>query len=505
MKESERLQNSRLNIYSNVFIYFIQTILTFLVRTFFIRVFGAKLLGLDSLLINILNMLSIAELGIGSAISYGLYKPLKDNNTKKINAYMSFYRKFYRFIGISIISMGIILSLFLNKMVGDYSYNHLYLIYFIYLFDTSSLYFISYKDILLLADQKNYKIFKYDCSFRIILYVLQLTLLIIHPNYIVYLLIMLFSRLGNRILVNRFISRYYKKVDFKSKEKLTKKELKTIKSNVSGLFLFKLSDYVINCSDNIIISAIIDIVTVGIYTNYLSITTILKTIIRNIFTGITASFGNLSTEGDKKREKNVFEIMIFIDFIVSGYVTLCFLNMINPFIQIWLGKKYVLPYISMIIICLNFYLMCSQLPLDTVKEACGFYKKDKYVPAIQSIINVILSIVLAYSIGFNGVIIATTISYILTVTWIKPFMLHKYIFKVNSKSYFIDKLKFLLSLIVIFLIDYKVLSIINFSTNLINLIISGIIISFIYILMIILFYHNRKEFKYLYKTVLRKE
>ena len=281
--ETERLKNSRLNISSNVAVYFIQTILSFLVRIFFIKIFGEKLLGLDSLLVNLLAMLSIAELGVSTAISYGLYKPLANKDVNKINAYMSFYRKVYSTIGKIVIVAGIIIAFCLKLIVKDYNYHYLYLVYFIYWFDTASMYFISYKEILLIADQKNYKVFKYHFFFKVLLYLLQLLVLFIYPNYVIYLLVMVISKLGDKIFVNRYISKYYPEIDFYSKEKLCDKDITVIKKNVFGLFCFKVGDYIINCTDNIIISSFINLVMVGIYTNYLSITTIVRTIIKNFF------------------------------------------------------------------------------------------------------------------------------------------------------------------------------------------------------------------------------
>ncbi len=494
--ETERLKNSTLNVSSNVIIYVAQTILSFIVRTFFIKVFGEKLLGLDSLMINVLAMLSIAELGISSAISYSLYKPLVDKDKKKINAFMSFYRRVYSIIGLVVIVIGIILSFFLKNIVGNYNYSYLYVVYFIYLLDTASLYFISYKEILLIADQKNYKEFRINFIFKLVLYLLQLVVIIFYPNYIAYLLVMLFSKFGNRLVVNRYISKYYSDIDFHSKNKLSKNDIDVVKKNVYGIFCFKVGDYVINCSDNIIISSMINLVVVGIYTNYLSITTILKTIIRNIFNGVTASFGNLSVEGNKKAEKNVFNIMVFIGFVVSGYVTICFLNLINPFIKVWLGKKYVLPYISMVIICINFYLMCNQIPLDTIKEAYGFYNKDRYIPLIQAFINILFSILLAYYIGFNGVILGTAISYLTTVFWNKPYMIFKYIFKESPLKYYLNCIFSCMVLVVIYLVDFYVLSKLNLSINLVNLIISGIIVSIIYVAIISIVYFNKREFRF---------
>jgi len=445
MKKTDRLKNSTLNVSANTIIYFVQTILSFLVRTFFIRKLGADLLGLDSLLINVLSALSLVELGFSSAISYGLYKPLAEKNVKKINAYMSFYKKVYKIVGLFVLVIGIIISFFLRRIIGDIDYNYLYVVYFLYLFNSVSLYFVSYKDILLMADQKNYKIFKYNCIFTFLLYSFQIVSIVVFSNYVLYIVSLILFRLLNRLFVNRYISRNYKNIDFNSNEKLSKSDIDDLKSNIAGLFCYKIGDYAINCTDNIIISSFINVVLVGIYTNYLSIITIVRSIVKNIFSGLTASYGNLNVEKNDEAKINVFEIMTFISFVVSGYVAIIFLNLLNPFIQLWIGKRYLLPINSVVIIVINFYLMCNQMPLDTVKESLGFYKKDRYIPVLQAIINILLSIVLVNFIGFNGIIVATTISYLVTVFWNKPFVIYKYLFEKSCFNYFINQIKYMVT------------------------------------------------------------
>lgn len=501
MNKTERLKNSTLNVSSNTIIYFLQTILSFLVRTFFIRNLGAELLGLDSLLINVLSALSLVELGFSSAISYGLYKPLADKNIKKINAYMSFYKRVYQKIGFLVIFIGIVIVFFLKNIVGDINYDYLYVVYFLYLFNSASLYFISYKDILLMADQKNYKVFKYNCFFTFLLYIFQIVAVLVFSNYVIYIVSFIVFKILNRIFINRYISINYSDVDFNSKEKLTNKDIKVLKSNIAGMFYYKIGDYVINCTDNIIISSFLNVVLVGIYTNYLSIVTIVRTIVKNIFSGITASYGNLSVEKNADAQFNVFKIMTFICFFVSGYVTIVFLNLINPFIHWWIGKEYLLSISSVIIIVINFYLMCNQMPLDTVKESLGFYKKDKFIPVIQAIINIVLSIVLVNFIGFNGVILATTISYIVTVFWNKPFVIYKYLFKRNLFNYFVDQFKYIVSLFLICFITSNILNYLCLNIDIVSMVLSGIIITIVYIFVISLLFFRRDEYKFIFNMV----
>jgi len=193
--------------------------------------------------------------------------------------------------------------------------------------------------------------------------------------------------------------------------------------------------------------------------------------------------------------------MTFISFVVSGYVAIIFLNLLNPFIQLWIGKRYLLPINSVVIIVINFYLMCNQMPLDTVKESLGFYKKDRYIPVLQAIINILLSIVLVNFIGFNGIIVATTISYLVTVFWNKPFVIYKYLFEKSCFNYFINQIKYMVTLVFMYFCTYSILNYFDLSINIINLIFSGLLITLFYVVIISLLFYRRGEYKFILNMV----
>lgn len=503
MGDNSRTTNSKKNVSANLALYFMQSLLSFVVRTIFIKRLGAELIGLDNLLLNILAMLSVAELGFSTAISYALYKPLAENDISKINAFMSFYRKVYNAIGCIILVLGSLLAIFLKNLVKGYDYKYIYLVYFLYLFYTAVQYFISYKEVLLFADQKEYKIFKFNFALTMLIYILQILLLLFHPDYVFYICITIICKILYRSIANRYITKYYSDVDFKSKSKLEVNETKKIRENVLGLFVYKVGEYAINCTDNIIISAFINIITVGLYTNYLSIVTVFRTILKRVFAGITASFGNLSTMNDKIKEEDTFIKMSFLGLLLSGYISLILLLLFNPLVTVWLGKQYVLSFISVCFIVINFYLAVNQIPLDTVKEAKGFYKKDRYVPLIQAVINVGLSVVLAIIIGFNGVLIATSLSYILTVTWNKPYMIYKYVFEKKPTAYFIRQVEYILVCCIIYFACSKLFCVINLSAGFLKLLVEGALSSVVYALMITVFFCRTKEYKYLYSLAFR--
>ena len=233
----------------------------------------------------------------------------------------------------------------------------------------------------------------------------------------------------------------------------------------------------------------------------MSITAMLKSIIKKIFDGVTSSFGDLSVTNNVEAEKNVFDIMIFICFFITGYITLCLLNSFNIFIEIWLGEKFVLEFSTVILICLNFYLMCNQIPLDTVKEAKGFYSKDKYYPVILAVLNIILSIILGKVFGLNGIVGATSISYILTITWNKPYVLYKYIFKDNVFKYYKDKIIYFISFVFIFFITNCLIKYIKIDSKIITFILINVLNTIIYVIITTIFFFRKKEYQFIVNSL----
>lgn len=499
-----REKNSILNIISNLFVIVLQIALVFVVRFIFVRVLNEQYLGVQGLFTNIISMLSLAELGIGTAISFILYKPLADKDYNKVSVIVTFLRKVYIAIGIVVLIAGIIITPFLKYIVTGYTMGSLNIIFIIYFITLAVEYFLTYPETLLTADQKHYKISFILISYTLITNVLQIIVLLFTKNFLIYILSDVIMKLIKFVSINIYVKKYYPKVNFYSKEKLEKEEKNKFTKNVKSLFLYKIGDYLINGTDNIIISKIIDISTVGIYSNYLSTITIFRNIINNIISGVTASFGNLIVKENEKIQKNVFNIMNFITYIFCGFVFCCLMFLFNDFIKIFYGENYMLGMTEVIIICLNFYIAAMLLPLESVKSAAGLYYEDRYVTIIQAIINVVVSIVLGRKMGLIGVLIGTFISYILTTVWERPMIIYKKIFKSNYLEYF--KKYFVQIIMILFniCIDWLIINKLFTEINVINFILKGVIIFVIFMITNIIIYKNSKEFNYIYETILSK-
>ena len=501
--ETERIQNSKYNIIFNMIQLFLTTILSFVARSVFINILGKELLGLDGLFSNILSMLSLTELGISTAINFSLYKPVAEGDNKKISALMTVYKKLYQKIGLFVLIVGIALMPFLHLFINGHSFDNLYIIYILYLVTTVSTYYFIYKETLINAYQKNYKLFTVKSITTILLYGLEILFLILTHDFIVYLIVTFIIKFLQNFLISWYVSREYPNINYHSSDKIDEETKKDIVVNVKSLLVTRLGDYLLNGTDNIIISTI-NIGLTGLYANYLSIIGVMKTIMNVIYNGIVASFGNLAALESKKTQENVFDISNFACFFLSGFITVELVFLFNPFITFWVGKMFLLNEWMVIIIAFNFYFFSQMLSLDIIKRATGKYKIDAHISIIQAIVNLAVSIILGSIIGIGGVLLGTLISYLAIAIIFKPYLLYKNIFKKKSDSYYINQFKYLITLFFIMFICHYVISFITISNVILNIIVSGIIVAIIYLIVIIVLYRKDKNYEYMYDNFVKK-
>lgn len=499
-----RLKKSIFNALSNTTILILRSVLLFVVRIVFVRTLGKMYLGIDSLFTNIISVLSIVELGIGTAINFSLYKPLHDKDYKKVSQIMGFLRRMYIILGIIVFIIGIGIIPFLHIIVKE-NITNIYLLYILYLIPTVLSYFISYKESLLNADQNMYKSSIIVGGTYIAMYILRIIFLIIMPNLMIYVIIQLVMIIIQRVLVNIYISKNYSFINFKDKSKLPQQEKKSIFKNVKSMFMHKIGGYLVTGTDSIIISAFptLGLSLVGIYTNYISITSVIDTMIIRGLSGVTASFGDLSVSESKEVQENVFNIISFISSMIYGIFTLGFIFLLTYFINICFGKNYELPSNLVYIICINFYLVGVLRSLDIIKEATGNYSQDRYAPLIQALINLVLSIVLTKLFGLIGVILGTLISTILVPLWNKPYILYKYLFNKNCLSYFWNQIKYFMFFLFVYFICIIIYRYVCIKNIILLFIIKGIILCTVFIVILLIVFRKNKEFEYLKKVFLK--
>ena len=493
-----RTLNSLKNFSTGIATTLITTLLNFISRTIFISILGSSYLGINGLLTNLLSMLSLAELGIGSAINFSLYKPIAEKDNKKIAILMNLYKKAYRIIGLLVFISGLIMMLFLDVLVKNPgNVENLRLIFLIYVINTSSSYFITYKVTLINADQKEYKLAFTNIVFNIITQILQIISLVVSKNYIIYLLMNMIVLFIQRVYINQKVTKLYPLLNEKVKDKLPKNELSVIVKNVKAMIVHKIGDYCINGTDNIIMSSFISVAIVGVYSNYAMIISMINTFIMMFFNSVTASMGNLIATETNDKKLDVFKKLNFIGFWIYGFASICLYNLLNPFIELWIGKEFLISQSILAVVILNYYLTGMRIPVNVVKTSAGLYNEDKFVPIMQSIVNLVVSIMLVQKLGLVGVFIGTLISSLILPCWHRPYIIYKFVFKKSPKEYYKT---YILYLTIIISSNLIVSKLINMLFNNIN------IVSFIYmiliclvlpnIIFIIIFYKSR-EFKYI--------
>ena len=506
MRSSNIIKNIIFGLGSTI----LTTLFSFVVRTLFIYKLGAVYLGVNGLLSNILSMLSLAELGIGSAITFSLYKPLAEKDEVKINSLMAYYKKTYRNIGIFIFVAGILLTPFLNFFIKDgENISNLTIIYLLYLSNTAYSYLFSYKRTIVHSDQKGYIITKYSTMFKIMLSVIQVTYLLIAKNFIVYLILQFGVGVIENIYVNNKINKMHPYLNAKNSKKLDNKELKNIKENINGLMLHKIGGYFISGTDNIIISKFINITSVGLFSNYTMLLSTVEMLINSIMFSFTASFGNmLSTESIEKVYKK-FKTLNFINFWMYGFSTIAFYFLLNPFISLWIGDKFQLSYTVILLLCINYYICSAKRSLEIMKIAAGIYKQDKYTTLIQAVINIVISLAFVGKYGLAGVVLGTLMSNIFIALFMLPYYVFKYVFNKNPfnylKTYFSYTIYYLCQIIFI----KQLFNIVNVENDIIEFIIYVIIITIVPNLINLIAFHKFEEFKdleYIFKRkILRKK
>lgn len=389
----------------------------FISRSIFIYTLGAEYLGLNGLFSNILSLLALTELGIGSAISFYLYKPIADKNTERIKSLMSFYRICYRIIGLTMLGIGMVIMPLLPKIVKfdqDLPVN-LYLVYFLYLLNTVATYLVlAYKQALPMANQEQYKIEKIGIFFVVVNCLIDILVLIFFRNYVLYLVFKLILVVIKNIITSIKIDKEYPYLTEPSYEKIRKDEVRKFLVSLKDVAMFRVGSTLYNCTDNIIISKILGTVVVGYYSNYFMIISAVETFIGIAVKSFTAGIGNLVVE-ERDDKKKQFDYFLQIDLLVYIFVslsTVLLFQLLNSFIKIWVGgvdNSYILSQSVVLYLCISYFLNGSTQIMNTFREASGNFKIGMFFQNLGGVVNIVLSVVLGNIWGLEGIFVSTVI------------------------------------------------------------------------------------------------
>lgn len=451
MNTNSRSVNSLRNVFIGISGQVITLFLSFVCRTVFIAVLGAEYLGVNGLYNSILTVLSLAELGVGNVMLYSLYKPVAKKDEAEIGALLQYFKSVYNKIALGILLLGISVVPFLRTFVNsDLPYNDLVLYYLLFLINSVVSYFVAYKTALINADQKNYIITFVGLVSNVLRNILQIIILLVTENYLLFLFIMVMGTILNNIILSIKANKLYPFL--KQQCKTIKIQIEEIKENIKSMFFFKLGHVVMNNTDNILISIIIGTVYVGYYSNYGLIVTTISTFINILIQAMHSSIGNLNSERNMKKSFEFFNVLLLFFHWLSAFCSLCFLFVFNDFITIWIGESYLLETSVVIAIVFNFYIQNIINPVWIYRETLGLYNQVRYLMICAAVINLFFSIVLGVYWGLEGIIISTALARILTTVWYEPRLLFYRAFQQSVNKYWNRQIKYFFTTVVAMII-----------------------------------------------------
>ena len=437
MKGRSRTEYSLLNMITGLGGYAINTILGFICRMVFVKCLSADYLGVNGLFTNLLTVLSLAELGIGNAVVFALYKPLAEHDEKKIASLVKFYGTAYKIIGIVVAVVGIAMIPFLNIIITSQPNitESIYLLYAINLFNTSSTYFFSYRSSLIIAAQQNYIVVGVNYIITILQSILQMIVLLATHNYLLYLLIQTAGTFLYNIIISKIAVIKFPYIKSKDIDQLPNEEKKILFANIRDLMIYKISGLLVNSTDNILITFFKGLSVTGIASNYTLLVNTLTSLLGQIFNGLTASIGNHNALESNDKKYEMFSFLNLLNFWIFGWASLGIVFCSSDIVKLCFGKEYILPIYIPIIMAVNFFSTGMLNAVWTYKHTMGLFHYGRFMQIFTGVFNIVFSVILGKYWGLFGILAATFLARLLTNMWYDPYAIYKYGFEMNPFKY----------------------------------------------------------------------
>lgn len=433
MAKIERTQNATRNIMFGIALKVYQILVPFLMRTAMIQLMGIQYLGLNSLFTSILQVLNLAELGVGSAMVYSMYKPIAEDDNVTICALMKLYKTYYGIIGFVIAVIGCALTPFIPNLIAGAVPNgiNIYILYLLNLGATVLSYWLfAFKNSILQAHQRTDIVSKVTLATSTIQYALQLFVLWAFKNYYLYVLVMLATQAITNVVTANVADKLYPQ--FSPEGTLSKKEISKINRRIRDLFTSKIGAIIVNSADTIVISAFLGLTVLAVYQNYYFILTSIIGFIAVVFSAVTAGIGNSLVVETK--EKNFVDLNVFTFIIcwIAGFCSCCFLNLYQPFMELWMGMDLMLDSSFVICFVIYFYIYEVNQLLNTYKDAGGIWHEDRFRPLVTAIANLGMNLIMVQFWGLYGIILSTVLSMLLVGM---PWLFHNLFTTMFEKKY----------------------------------------------------------------------
>lgn len=492
---NSRIESSAKNMKFGMMYQVIYLLLNFVVRFSILSVLGVTALSLNGLFTEVLGILSLAEMGVGTAITYYLYKPLAEDDEKRVTQLMNLFKKAYHIIALVMLAVGLalipVIPYIVTKVEVENSY--LILIYVLFLLQTVVSYVNSYKALLLTADQKSWVQAKINIIVRALFFGGSLIIIYFFKNFVLYAINEALYNLIFYFVVGKKVDQLYPYL--KNGDKLSKEDTHEVITTVRQAFVGKFSNKVLNSTDNILISTLVGTNLVGVYSQYSMFINGFLRVFSQINESVVGSVGNSIASESKEKNRETFNRLTYLFFVLGSFCSICLFVAINPFLTGIVGKNYLLDDSILIMITINMFLETFKMPLWTYFDAAGLFNYNQRISFIGCIINIVTSVIFGKMWGMFGIFLGTFLSLMYMFVQ-KIIILEKAHFGNATKDLIRGCFKYF-SIFAVELIISMIVCRFELSNAILEFVVKGIIGAVITIVLSGVLFSKTDEFKYL--------
>ena len=461
---------------------------------------GSEILGIQKTFMDTVALLNIVELGISFGVIYKLYKPIAENDIEKIAILLNFYKNTFKIIALILTSLGLLTAVIMPQLVPEhdaskFSDNWLVWMFLLYLADTLATYLFGHKRAMLIADQRNYLVSICRTSCQVLMYIFQLISVCHFRSFELYVVSKLFCTLLDSVFIHVIYNLKYKNIDLKIKKRLEKSERSDLFKNLGALFYHKIGYQSLASGSTLIITSHLGESITGMYYPYTLITNGLMSITDQVFNAILTSFGNLLVKATEGEVHKVYKKIFFLNHMIYSFFSVSLFCLIGPFIKLWMGKAFLFPMATIILITVNFYMFGMRKSITMVKNSAGLYRPDRYFALIETALNLGFALLFVDKLGLNGVIIANILSSFLVPFWTQPYVVYKNVFNRSVSSYYKKSAVYAVITLISGILTYYICSLFNFE-GFLKLIINAFICLMVPNCINIFIFYKTDEFQY---------
>ena len=466
---------------------------------------GSEILGIQKTFMDTVALLNIVELGISFGVIYKLYKPIAENYTEKIAILLNFYKNTFKIKALILTSLGLLTAVIMPQLVPEhdaskFSDNWLVWMFLLYLADTLATYLFGHKRAMLIADQRNYLVSICRTSCQVLMYIFQLISVCHFRSFELYVASKLFCTLLDSVFIHVIYNLKYKNIDLKIKKRLEKSERSDLFKNLGALFYHKIGYQSLASGSTLIITSHLGESITGMYYPYTLITNGLMSITDQVFNAILTSFGNLLVKATEGEVHKVYKKIFFLNHMIYSFFSVSLFCLIGPFIKLWMGKAFLFPMATIILITVNFYMFGMRKSITMVKNSAGLYRPDRYFALIETALNLGFALLFVDKLGLNGVIIANILSSFLVPFWTQPYVVYKNVFNRSVSSYYKKSAVYAVITLISGILTYYICSLFNFE-GFLKLIINAFICLMVPNCINIFIFYKTDEFQYLFGII----